>query len=370
MKTVCTINMCSGCMACVDVCSQNAVQIIDQLRFYNAVIDTDKCINCNACHKVCQVNKHPDFIEPSYIKQGWSKDNRIRNMSSSGGIAAALEIAFVNKGGIVYSCCFENGSFVFRSATRVDEVEKFKGSKYVKSNPMGVYKRIKADLNNKKDVMFVGLPCQVAAVLNYCRNKEHLTVVDLICHGTPSPKVLESYLRSKSKSIDDIADIRFRIKDNFGLYVNNQKLSMPEIQDYYTKTFLEAVSYTDGCYACSYARTERVSDITLGDSWGSELSTVEQRKGISLILCQTEKGKRLIESLDCELYDVDFNKAIDANPQLKHPAEPHVVRDKFLNEIVKGKGFNMVVLKCFPKRFIKDLIKKQLIKYGIFKKRD
>lgn len=41
-----------------------------------------------------------------------------------------------------------------------------------------------------------------------------------------------------------------------------------------------------------------LSDITLGDSWGTELSG-EVKNGVSLILCQSEKGKELIESAGC-----------------------------------------------------------------------
>ena len=56
MKTVCQLNQCAGCMACVDICPKGAITIEDNLAAYNAVIDENKCIGCNACHKVCQSN--------------------------------------------------------------------------------------------------------------------------------------------------------------------------------------------------------------------------------------------------------------------------------------------------------------------------
>ena len=62
----------------------------------------------------------------------------------------------------------------------------------------------------------------------------------------------------------------------------------------------------------------RVSDITLGDSWGSNLDIQEQRKGISLILNQTQKGKELLEQSELELMDVELNRAIEHNHQLRH----------------------------------------------------
>ena len=63
-------------------------------------------------------------------------------------------------------------------------------------------------------------------------------------------------------------------------------------------TFLNATTYTENCYQCQYARIERSGDITLGDSWGSDLEKSIQDKGVSLVLCQNEKGKELINQTD------------------------------------------------------------------------
>ena len=81
-------------------------------------------------------------------------------------------------------------------------------------------------------------------------------------------------------------------------------------------TFLNSTTYTENCYQCQYAKIERPGDITLGDSWGSELEKSIQDKGISLVLCQNEKGKELIDQADLTLVDVDLKKAIESNHQL------------------------------------------------------
>lgn len=39
MKTVCELNKCAGCMACVDICPKGAIEIKDSLSAYNAEID-------------------------------------------------------------------------------------------------------------------------------------------------------------------------------------------------------------------------------------------------------------------------------------------------------------------------------------------
>ena len=106
MVTVCEKDQCAGCMACLEVCSKNAINIKDSIKSYNAIIDEKLCINCNACRNVCQVNNNVDMSKPIIWKQGWASDVNIRKKSSSGGAAAAIARSFVENGGILCSCCF------------------------------------------------------------------------------------------------------------------------------------------------------------------------------------------------------------------------------------------------------------------------
>ena len=78
-------------------------------------------------------------------------------------------------------------------AESISEIDKFAGSKYVKSNPSGIYKKVKECLKNGRKALFIGLPSQVAACKNYVgqKNCESLYTIDLVCHGTPSPELLE-----------------------------------------------------------------------------------------------------------------------------------------------------------------------------------
>ena len=108
------------------------------------------------------------------------------------------------------------------------------------------------------------------------------------------------------------------------------------------------MDYTDNCYSCKYARLERVSDISIGDSWGSDIKE-EEKKGISLILCQTEKGIDLLEQSKMTLEAVDLERAVASNHQLKHPSKPAIKRDKFITLLQKGKRFDLSFFMCHPK---------------------
>lgn len=361
MTTVCETDKCTGCMACLDACSRKAITIKDDLFNYNAVIDNDKCISCGMCVKSCHVCNNPALVSPILWKQGWAIDDRIRSLSSSGGFATAIEYAFTKQGGFVCSCIFEDGEFKFCISDHVDIPSKYAGSKYIKSSPADIYKRINKLLSCGEKVLFVGLPCQVAAIKTFTNDHINLYTIDLICHGTPSPRVLDSFLKGNNISTKNIKNISFRTKNHYHIKEDDISLSKNGILDYYTMTFLNCCIYTDNCYNCRFAQMMRVSDLTLGDSWGSELPDDEKSKGVSLALCQNEKGKILLFESDLHLEDVDIDKAVSANHQLSAPSKKHPKHTSFLNTLKMGKSFNLAVLKCFPKRYIKDRIKTILI---------
>lgn len=365
MTTVCEKGKCTGCMECIDICPKKAIKIIDSLVEYNAVIDSSQCINCNACHNECQNNIKQVLAKPVYWKQGWAQDDFIRMSSSSGGVAAAIERAFIKNGGIVCSCIFNAGKFEFDFAESENEVCKFAGSKYVKSSPEGVYKKVLERLKLGEKVLFVGLPCQVAAIKHYTKNHQYLYTIDLICHGTPSPKILDSFLSDYGVRLTEVKSIKFRDKDKFRLEQDGKCVAVPTTIDTYLMTFLNSTIYTENCYQCQYARIERSSDITLGDSWGNELEKCIQDKGVSLVLCQNEKGKELLSQTDLTLIDVDLEKAIENNHQLYTPSQKPVQRNLFFRKLKKGCFFKKVVRRCYPKLYFKNVTKTFIYKVKV-----
>ena len=319
MKTVCELNMCNGCMACVEKCHRNAITIKDDLKYYNALIDTKKCVDCGLCTKVCPRENDNDMSKPKWWYQGWA-DSEIREHASSGGAASAIIRAFIKHGGYVASCLFDSGKFVFEVTNEMAVARKFAGSKYVKSNPEKIYGKIQSLLKANQKVLFIGLPCQVAAVNQFIKDKTNLVTADLICHGTPSPYLLKKCLQEYGHDINTLTDINFRIKSLYELNRDGKPIAAFHTMDNYLIAFLHSYDYTENCYSCKFATLDRVSDITLGDSWGTELSG-EVKNGVSLILCQSEKGKELIESAGLNLLDVDINNAISHNEQLNKPSK-------------------------------------------------
>lgn len=369
MKTVCKTDQCAGCMACVDICSRKAITVEDSLLAYNAVIDEKICVDCGLCRKVCQNNNLVDTVEPNSWFQGWAKNKNIRNKASSGGLASAIAEAFIETGGIVYRCFFENGEFKFSAIDNKNFLKSFYGSKYVKSNPVGVYKNIKEDLEKNKKILFIGLPCQVAAVKNYIRKdlQDNLYTVDLVCHGSPSPNMLNCFLKQYEIDLKDISDICFRVKDRLQINDGLKNVMLLGMRDCFSTAFVNGLISTENCYQCTYATLKRVSDITVGDSWGSSLPHEEKIKGISLVLCQTAKGEELLNSSDIHLVEVNLDKAVENNRQLQRPSEKPNKRKEFFDGIKAGKNFNDMVFQIFPRDCIKQIVKGCLIHLKVVK---
>ena len=368
MKTVCELNQCAGCMACVNRCPKNAISVEDEVRRLNAVIDEEKCVSCGLCENVCpQINK-PATNCPIGWFQGWAEEQEIRYTSTSGGAAACITKAFIEKGGYVCSCMFDQGEFLFRITNSKEESKLFAGSKYVKSNPGDIFEQVKQYIENDREVLFIGLPCQVAGLKNYLgrTERERLFTVDLICHGTPSIKLLDTYLKQNGLELRKLKNIKFRSKTGMGLSIKEANVSMPGTIDAYLLSFLNALNYTDNCYSCQYASLNRVSDITLGDNWGTEYSD-ELAKGVSLILVNSEKGKELLINTRLILKDVDVKKAISANGQLSNPSKMPSKRDEFMNGIEEGKKYKKLISRLYRKQYMRQILKGYAIKLRLRK---
>lgn len=378
MKTVCEPNKCVGCKACVEACSKKAITLVDNLEYQYAIINESECIHCELCHKVCQVANPLPLRSPLKWYQGWAADPANRIKSSSGGFAYSLAEKMIMDSGHVVSCKFEKGEFKYSLATTLEELDSFRESKYVKSDPEGIYSITKRLLDKGKAVLFIGLPCHVAGLKKYInQERQNLITVDLICHGSPSPKLLEMFLNQYGYSLQSIDRIHFRQKSDCsiagketvkqGSELSQISFTEPGIKDRYTLAFLNALIYTNNCYECRYAGCDRVSDITIGDSWGSELDEWNKENGISLAICQTEKGLSFLENCQLELHEVNVEKAVEANHQLREPCQISSNREMFFYRINKGNSFNRAVRSAFPQKCFRLDLKNLLIKLGFIK---
>lgn len=336
---VCDKNKCTGCYACYNICPKNAIKMIeDDNGFIYPSIYKEKCIDCNLCKKVCPAINKMKYNFPKICYAAQRKDKIKLKESSSGGVASVLAEEFVVNNGVVYAAIFEKG-FKFHY-TRIDSLNdlcKMRGSKYVHCYVEDAYKKIKGDLLEKKEVLFIGTPCQVAGLKTFLmKDYDNLYCVDLICHGVPSLKYLKDELSSEI-DINNITGLKFRENNEYKIVAKNNKkivFSKRIKNSKYYQGFMDGFFNRENCYDCKFARSDRISDLTIGDFWGlgQDSSFYEKREeGVSVILVCTKKGEKILsncsESLNLEKRDIE--EAVNGNTQLRHPVKKDKNYDKF-----------------------------------------
>lgn len=366
-KTVCERDMCAGCMACMDSCAHGAVHIEDTMEAFNAVIDADKCVDCGACERACPIANVAPKAAPVAWRQGWARDPELRAQSTSGGYATAIARAFVARGGLVCGCVQQDGSFIFKLTDDARDLGRMQGTKYVKSDAVGAYCDVRAALRQGREVLFVGLPCQAAAMRRFVgRAGDRLYAIDLICHGSTSPKLLCGYLDAKGMPLKGELILDFRKKVQYQLrYRGAETVGRPGVRDRYSTAFLCGLTYTRGCYSCPYACGERTSDLTLGDSWGTELED-EMVRGISLALVMNERGQELLRMADVEALPVGAERALANNKQLQKPSDLPAGRAALFEGLATGKSLDALVFRARPKECMKYMLKDFLVSLGFF----
>ena len=359
MDVIIDRNRCCGCSACMNICRHNAIEMIENEEgFKYPIINKEKCIGCGICQKVCPVinKKYIENIPKSYAC--YSKDEDIRMKSSSGGIFSVVASYILKQNGVIYGASFDENWMVNHiRVSSNDELDKLRTSKYIQSNINNAYKQAKDDLNNGKIVLFTGTPCQIDGFLNYLGDVKYdnLYTQDIICHGVPSPLVWKKYL-SYRKKLDKNSPVRinFRQKDDgWNLYslllqYNNSEYKTNHDDDLFMKAFLLNACLRDSCYNCSSKSRNRRSDITLADFWGIDkvLPELNDDKGTSLVIVNTEKGSRLFEIIKDKVIwkETNFEESIKYNPSMYKSVDLPKYRNDFFSNI-DNVEFNELVKK-------------------------
>lgn len=374
---------CCGCTACMNACPKNAIKMQkDKEGFLYPEIDKEKCIECGLCKNVCAfqngytIENRLDKLEVYATK---NKSDEVRLNSASGGMFYTIAKYVLNQDGIVYGVVFdEKFHAIHTRADNLEKVKKMMGSKYSQSKLGKIYNDVKEDIQNGKLVLFTGTPCQVAGLNKFLQNvdKSNLILVDIVCHGTPSPQLFQDYIKFLEKIKGKKVKGYYHRTKKKGwkhteeiVYANGKTEYKTRLSQTWKRIFYTDLCLRHSCYSCKYTNIDRPGDITIADFWGIEQYDKEfaDDKGVSLTIVNTNKGKRIWNEINENLL---FNKrkieeAINKNPQLEHPIRINKIeREKFWIAY-ETKGFKYIASKYGGynnigklKNLVKRMIKK------------
>lgn len=374
---------CINCENCLKVCKLDAIRSADgDGSLFFPQIDESKCVNCGMCQKVCPMMDDESQLAEQEYAVGWTEDMDVLLQTSSGGMFQVFARQIIAENGWVFGTEFSREKLAHVCGYADERVERFSGSKYVKSFIGTSFKDLKEKLDMGAPVLFGGTPCQCEALRKYLNKPyENLFIVDIICHGSPVPEVFESYLVYLEKEYkSQVVDIKFRNKDKGWkngqievTFANGQVLKEAFHADVnkYANVFYSNIALSPGCKDCKYNTMNRVGDITLGDFWGyKQYADVKiNEMGTSVLLINSAQGKKMIEK--CKdavvLTEVTKDVAMANNPPLYEHTAINPLTNMFCKNVRKY-GFAYAYTLCLkimkivmlPVRVAKKVVKKYL----------
>lgn len=352
MDNISEIKDCFGCGVCAMACNQKIINIkLNDDGFYEPYIsDIERCTNCGICLSVCAYNAHDIALSISKPKAyaAWSKSHDVRRKCSSGGIGFEIGKYLISEGYKVCAVKFnaQDNQAEHYIASTLKELIPSIGSKYIQSNTYAGFQNI----DRKQKYLITGTPCQIDSFRRYIqkfRCEDNFVLMDFFCHGVPSKLMWDKYVAEIEKKIGKIAYVSWRNKftgwhDSWAMAIDgvnhgepikweesynmlirgkksylNSRLSQGDI---FYKMFLSNTCLNKPCYdKCRFKYNHSSADIRIGDMWGKEYRHNED--GVSAAIAFSEKGKRIIESSDCELTEYPFETVAEGQmkTRIRHP---------------------------------------------------
>ncbi len=322
-------------------------------------------------------NKYADW--DAYY--GWNKDAEQLKQSASGGGTSIIAESIIQQGGVVfgvaYASDFKSAGYV--CAETVDDLSQMKGSKYIYSgmgmlNGVSVYDEIEAKLRSGKPVLVTGLGCFIGGVKRRLElhgvDTSNLYTIDLICHGPTMPDVQCDYIETLEKKFHSkVVSFSSRYK-KIGwtppyIHVEFKNGKVYNRRLYESDFGYAFQTYSRGsCYNCHFKGNNHAADITVGDFWGTKPGMPEYNEnGVSVFLCRTDKGRKLIKMIDKEKFHIGKTKmerVILYNPMFERSWPKPAYHDEFV-KCFKVKGLHYAVVHSSGYRlYVKKALKKRL----------
>ena len=366
---------CTGCSACFNVCPSKSISLVrNEEGFFFPEVNEKLCSDCGECVSACQISDvfACEKQEMDLIYAFQAKDVDLLINATSGGLFPVIAKKVLSDGGVVFGAAYnENMSVEHIGITRIEDINKLNGSKYVQSDTCNAFNQAKIFLEMDKKVLFSGTPCQINGLKAFLgKEYSNLITVDVICYGVPSETFFKKYIEIvEEKESAKVIDFKFRDKKKYGwshtvvitFEKPNGKVYSKIYGNEYNNLWYRAWKHCDclreSCYSCDLVSDKRVADLTIGNFWGiDEVSqSFDSARGVSLLTINNPALKYLIEFLEQQgVLEEQTCEMIDKYQHgLKQNKERTDKRDSFY--IYLNEGYMNMINNLYPIQ-IKDKI--------------
>lgn len=311
--------MCIGCGACIYICPEQRLQLVDLPdEGLRPVITPGNCAGCTDCVDVCPgigISHAPVREDAGLINdlteswgpvlevwEGHASDAELRHNGSSGGLASALALYCIEKGGmhgLVHVGNDDQARYKNKSAfsnSRAD-ILGATGSKYSPASPCD---QLQAIENAGGACVFIGKPCDIEGLRKAQAMRPLLdanvgVAIGIFCAGTPSTQGTIDLLHRHGVDPEQVEELRYRGRGWPGSFAVRLRGDGRWRE---LATYAEAWGFLQKyrpyrCHLCPDGTSE-FADISCGDPWYREIAADEP--GQSLVVVRSVRGREIVHA--------------------------------------------------------------------------
>lgn len=371
MKTVLSTveaGICCSCGVCRGICSKNCITFRREEGVFLPVIDESACVECGLCAAVCPGLGHPyqpkataeETITGTVLDcvNAWSRDEKKRHVSASGGVISTLIPALLEQGRYDGAFCLDSYDYRSQLKTRLytpDEVACWAHSNAPKSRYLPVSQEETVRTIREKPqlrLVIVGTSCALrgieAVIRKLNRDRENYLLIGLFCDKVFNYNAIQ-YWQDRYCGGAALEKLHFKNKESGG-WPGDMKFFPENGESFYVplseRAGMKRYFMMERCLYC-VDKLNVLADISLGDNY---TETASSPLGSNSVILRTERGREawtaaegLLETVPVTLAEIQKAQGLPLRlPNLYYgdlkggDLNPSVPREKAAQELKKA----------------------------------